>query len=63
MKREIIYTDAPPDIEEAFARSVRVKDFLPPPELLVLKKSNKQETVSNHTVSFRKQKRHDAVFA
>ena len=31
------YTDAPPDVEAAFARSVRIKDFLPPPEKLVLR--------------------------
>ena len=31
------YTDAPLDVEEAFARSVRIKDFLPSPEELVFK--------------------------
>ena len=31
------YTDAPSDVEEAFARSVRIDDFLPPPEKLVFK--------------------------
>jgi hypothetical protein len=46
MSRKIIYTDAPPEIEEAFARSVRVKDFLPPPEKLVLKTSKEQVAVS-----------------
>ena len=56
------YTDAPPEIEEAFAHSVRIKDFLPPPEFLVLKKSNKQ-VISDNTVSFGKQKQRDLVFA
>ena len=57
---EDLYTDAPPDVEEAFARSVRIKDFLPPPEFLVLKKSNKQTDNNN---IFRKQKRREVAFA
>ena len=28
MKRKIIYTDAPPEIEEAFARSKRIPNFI-----------------------------------
>ena len=28
MKRKIIYTDAPPEIEEAFARSRRIPNFI-----------------------------------
>jgi len=34
MNRKIRYTKAPKDIEENLARSVRVPDFLPPPEVL-----------------------------
>ena len=37
------YTDAPLEVEEAFARSVRIKDFLPPPSELGLKVEQKQE--------------------
>ena len=47
---DVRYTDAPTDVEEAFARSVTVKDFLPPPSELVLKVSPKRD--ENH--SFRK---------
>ncbi|MDR0230662.1 MAG: hypothetical protein LBI82_00885 [Dysgonamonadaceae bacterium] len=28
MKKKIIYTDAPPEIEEAFARSKRIPNFI-----------------------------------
>jgi len=34
MNKKIRYTKAPKDIEESLARSVRVPDFLPPPEIL-----------------------------
>ena len=39
MMKQRVYTDAPPEVDEAFTRSVRVKDFLPPPKKLVLRKS------------------------
>ena len=35
MKRKIVYTDAPFEIEEALERAVTVEDFLPPPSQLV----------------------------
>ena len=37
MKREIIYTDAPPEIEEALEVAVTIKNFLPLPSDLILK--------------------------
>ncbi|MDR0811127.1 MAG: hypothetical protein LBN23_02465 [Paludibacter sp.] len=37
MKRKIIYTDAPPEVEEDFKYAVRIEDFLPPPDQFVLK--------------------------
>ena len=43
MKRKIIYTDAPPEIEEALDRSVTVRDYLPPPSELILKVARKQD--------------------
>ncbi len=49
MKKKIIYdddaryTDAPPDVEEAFARSVRIPNFLPSPKDLVFKSSEMSE--------------------
>ena len=36
MNRKVIYTDAPPEIEDALEHSVRIKDFLPSPEFLLL---------------------------
>jgi hypothetical protein len=33
------YTDAPPEVDEAFARSVRIPNFLPPSEEFVFKNS------------------------
>ena len=37
MKRKIVYTDAPPEIEASLDRAVTVKDYLPPPSELILK--------------------------
>ena len=37
------YTDAPPSIEKEMARAVKVKDFLPSPEKLQLKKVSEKE--------------------
>jgi hypothetical protein len=34
MSKKIVYTDAPPEIEEAMAMAVEVDDFLPSPEEL-----------------------------
>ena len=45
-KQETIFTDAPPEIEVAFARSKRVKDFLPPPNELVRRSSNKAVAIA-----------------
>ncbi|MDR0873627.1 MAG: hypothetical protein LBN27_09235 [Prevotellaceae bacterium] len=42
MKRETIYTDAPPEIEEAFKHAVIIDDFLPAPEFLVRRKVKEQ---------------------
>ena len=62
MKREIIYTDAPPEIEDAIEHGIIIENFLPPPELLVLKKSD-QQAASKNTTLFRKQKRHELALA
>ena len=37
------YTEAPPGIAKEMTRSVKVKDFLPPPEKLKLKKVSEKE--------------------
>jgi hypothetical protein len=37
MKKEIIYTDPPPEIAESLDRAVTIENFLPPPSELVLK--------------------------
>jgi hypothetical protein len=34
MPNEIVYTDAPPDVEEALRDPKFITDFLPPPEVL-----------------------------
>ena len=36
MKRKIVYTNAPPDIEESLDRAVIIENFLPPPSELIL---------------------------
>lgn len=38
------YTDAPPRIEKAIERAVKVKDFLPAPEKLKLKTASEKES-------------------
>ena len=50
------YTDAPAEIEEAFARSVRIPNFLPPPKELVFKNSaaSKADEDFNYTVEHNK---------
>lgn len=44
--RKAVYVDAPPDIEEALDSAVRVKDFLPPPESLILKEETEKITIA-----------------
>ena len=39
------YTDAPADVGRAIKQSVIIKDFLPPPEQLVLKEENIKVTL------------------
>ncbi|GHT01114.1 hypothetical protein FACS1894139_14770 [Planctomycetales bacterium] len=34
MRKKIIYTDAPPDVEEALRDAKIIDDFLPPPEIM-----------------------------
>jgi len=41
MKREIIYTEAPPEIAEALEEAVTIKNFLPLPSELILKVDKK----------------------
>ena len=41
------YTDAPPEVEESFARSKRIKNFLPPPSELVFKEEQHKEVCSS----------------
>ena len=48
------YTDAPHDVEVAFARSVRVKDFLPSPEKLVLRTSVSNVKTKPHRSTLKK---------
>ncbi|MDR0873108.1 MAG: hypothetical protein LBN27_06520 [Prevotellaceae bacterium] len=49
MKREIIYTDAPPEIEEAIANGRIIENFLPAPEFLVRRKSKEQIVVLSNS--------------
>ncbi|MFC1504758.1 CopG family transcriptional regulator [Spirochaetota bacterium] len=46
MKRKIKYTDAPKDIAESLKYYKKVKDFLPPPELLIRKEPTQKVTLS-----------------
>ncbi|MDR2147510.1 MAG: BrnA antitoxin family protein [Tannerella sp.] len=54
MKRRIIYTDAPPEIEEALEHAVIIEDFLPAPEFLVPKTSKEEITIplNNRSLDF-----------
>lgn len=45
MKEKTIYTDAPPEVEVAFERSVRVPDFLPSPAELKGKPKKQKVTI------------------
>ena len=42
MKKKIVYSDAPPEVEKAMAKAVSVKDFLPRPEDLVFKEKTRK---------------------
>jgi predicted DNA binding CopG/RHH family protein len=54
MKKKIIYNDAPEDLILSIEKSKRVKDFLPPPEDLILKEKKTRITIalSEKSVSF-----------
>jgi len=58
---EVIYTDAPPDVELAFERGRQIADFLPPPDQLVLKKRKRKVTImlNEDTIDFFKQTAHE----
>lgn len=43
--RKAKYADAPPDIEKALEKAVRIKDFLPPPEDLVPREKTVKVTI------------------
>jgi len=43
MKRKIVYTDAPQEIEEAIENGKIIPNFLPAPEFLVLKEADTEE--------------------
>ena len=48
MRRKIIYTDAPPEIQESLERAVIIEDFLPSPEFLrLMNQRPEQNTVRN----------------
>jgi predicted DNA binding CopG/RHH family protein len=40
MKKKTLYTDAPPEVEEALETAVRITDFLPSPEQLAEKETD-----------------------
>ena len=46
MKNNNIYVDAPDDINDAIINGKKIEDFLPPPELLVMKEETKKITIS-----------------
>lgn len=47
MKKKIIYIDAPPDVEKAMEKAIRIPDFLPSPEELALEeKGTTKVTIS-----------------
>ena len=52
MNKRIRYTKAPRDIEESLERSVRVPDFLPPPEVLRRAKTRITITLDEKTLAF-----------
>ena len=46
MKNNNIYVDAQDDINDAIINGKKIEDFLPPPELLVMKEETKKITIS-----------------
>ena len=58
MNKKIKYTDAPDEITDAIKSSIRIKDFLPPPEQLVKKEDTIRITINlnKQSVSFFKEK-------
>ena len=54
MKKKIKYKKAPKEIADAIDKSVRIKDFLPPPEKLVKKDESVRITINlnKNSVSF-----------
>jgi predicted DNA binding CopG/RHH family protein len=50
MKKKIIYTDAPPDVENAMEHAIRIPDFLPSPEEL----ASEEKGTSKVTISLSK---------
>ena len=46
MKKKIKYENAPEEFSEAIQNSIIVKDFLPPPEKLVLKEKTHKVTIN-----------------
>ncbi len=58
MKKDKYYEDAPEDIQEALNSAKEIKDFLPPPEQLILKEETKKVTIvlSQKSIDFFKNK-------
>ena len=54
MKQKIKYSNAPDEIREAFINPIEIEDFLPPPELLILKEETTKVTIMilRYRVSF-----------
>ena len=46
MKQKIKYSNAPDEIREAFVNPIEMEDFLPPPELLILKEETTKVTIA-----------------
>ena len=46
MKQKTKYNNAPVEIREALINSIEIEDFLPPPELLVLKEETTKVTIA-----------------
>ena len=58
MKKDKRYEDAPEDVREALNSAQEIKDFLPPPEQLILKEETKKVTIvlSQKSIEFFKKK-------
>ncbi len=46
MNKNVKYTDAPDDIEDALMNATVMEDFLPPPEQLIAKEETRKITIS-----------------